>query len=180
MIKKGGDVWIKPDRGASIHTRRLTDLLLDVRDEELAAVAGLSRVVNCNFDCHQLSDAALEAVATLSALDHLALIRAKFSADGLARLKALPKLAPLDFVDTNFTGMLSRFHELPRVYHLTLSYGCRLSPAHIEALAAAKSMSWVALNDAPLGDEHVAALSKLTRIKTLDLAGTGVTAPGGE
>ena len=102
----------------------------------------------------EITDAALQTVAELTALESLNLAGTAIRGSGLIHLSTLNKLQHLDLSET------------------------KVGPEHLQALGALISLRTIQVPKAAITDEVLTALGRLPHLQSLDLAKTSITDRG--
>jgi Leucine-rich repeat (LRR) protein len=174
--------------------RRLTTLNLrgtDVTDTSLAYVAELSQLQSLDISFTQITDVGLEHLASLARLEELNLGGNKISGAGLHVLKLLPKLRKLSFygIQRRNAGWcwapvvtdleLETISLLSGLEDLNIGYGIALGASRPADLGPADGEAECRITGGVrVTDLGLARLSKLEKLRQLDLSGSAITPNG--
>jgi internalin A len=174
--------------------RRLTTLNLrgtDITDTSLAYVSELTGLKSLDISFTQISDVGLEHLSSLSELEELNLGGNKISGAGLHVLKLLPKLRKLSFygiqrrnagwcwapVVTDFE--LETISLLAGLEDLNVGYGVALGVSRPTDLGPADGEAECRIaGGTRITDLGLASLTKLEKLRHLDLSGAAITPAG--
>ena len=174
--------------------QRLTKLNLrgtDVTDTSLAYIAELSRLKSLDISFTQVTDVGLEHLASLAQLEELNLGGNKISGVGLHVLKLLPKLRSLSFygIQRRNAGWcwapvitdleLDTIALLGSLEELNVGFGVALGAPRPKDLGLADGEAECRIaGGTRITDLGVAKLTRLKRLKRLDLSGSAMTSAG--
>jgi Leucine-rich repeat (LRR) protein len=140
-----------------------------VSDAGLAAVAKLSQVTHLNLGATNFGDPAMTHVAQLTNLKYLNLANTSVSDKGLEQLKGLTSLADLDLSSTAITSAgLKSLAALP-LKSLSLATTA-VTDAALADVAALKQLEQLNFDETRLDGSGLAVLAKLPNLKTLHVA----------
>jgi F-box and leucine-rich repeat protein 14 len=158
------------------------------QDADFAGLVGLERIETLRvepgldtFGSNAITDKAIGEIVTLKTLRHLDLRHSpRLTAEGLARLKALPSLEVLDLGDCRMTDEgLKALSDLSGLTSLDVS-GFRqgVTDAGLASVARLGRLQSLRVgmthsDPAAVTDRGLESLSKLGDLRTLDLAGFG-------
>jgi internalin A len=174
--------------------RRLTTLNLrgtDVTDTSLAYVSELIGLKSLDISFTQISDVGLEHLSSLSELEELNLGGNKISGAGLHVLKLLPKLRKLSFygIQRRNAGWcwapvvtdleLETISLLAGLEDLNVGYGVALGVSRPADLGPADGEAECRIaGGTRITDLGLASLTKLEKLRHLDLSGAAITSAG--
>jgi internalin A len=174
--------------------RRLTTLNLrgtDVTDTSLAYVAELAQLKSLDISFTQISDVGLEHLSSLAQLEELNLGGNKISGAGLHVLKLLPKLRKLSFygIQRRNAGWcwapvvtdleLETIALVSGIEELNIGGGVALGAARPADLGPADSEAECRIaGGTRVTDLGLAKLSKLEKLRQLDVSGAAITPNG--
>ena len=163
----------------------------DVTDTSLAYIAELSGLKSLDISFTQITDVGLEHLASLAQLETLNLGGNKISGVGLHVLKLLPKLRSLSFygIQRRNAGWcwapvvtdleLDTIALLGSLEELNVGYGVALGVPRPKDLGAADGEAECRIaGGTRITDLGVAKLTRLRRLRDLDLSGSVVTPAG--
>ncbi len=145
-------------------------------DGEWQSLRGLTGLEELILHAGVADDARADVLATLPDIERLVLRESPLSDEGLQRLAALPKLRDLNVPQAACTAAgIRALAALKNLRSLRLG-GPRLEGSEVgEAVAELKGLRSLHLIDVPLGDEGLAAISRLPGLWNLYLDGAGVS-----
>jgi internalin A len=163
----------------------------DVTDTSLAYVAELSQLKSLDISFTQITDVGLEHLASLAQLEELNLGGNKISGASLHVLKLLPKLRKLSFygIQRRNAGWcwapvitdleLETISLLSGLEDLNIGYGVALGAPRPTDLGPADGEAECRIaGGMRVTDLGLASLSKLEKLRQLDLSGSAITANG--
>ncbi|MEX0866814.1 MAG: protein kinase, partial [Pirellulales bacterium] len=124
----------------------------------------------------EITDEDLAAIAQLTRLEELHLAGTRVSDKGLAHLAALNSLRVLDLSETRVTGAgLAALQDLPNLSALRLNR-CRVSDAAMETINRYPALVELSLAfNTSLSDSGIAKLTNLKKLQVLDVGGARIT-----
>ena len=175
------------DRGLAVLARlpKLRSLELSgtkVTDAGLKALRGKATLRSLSlglgrFEHCEITDEAMDDVATLTGLRWLRLNGTELTDAGLKQLSGLSDLNYLSVDDTSVTADGVRpFAELPRLEYLRIPFSCGDQEAHV--LATFPALKRIIADFDSIGDDGVVALTNAPTLEWLDLMSPGVTERG--
>ena len=177
-IKKlGGKVTVDekiPDK--PIISVDLTDSM--VSDAGLESLKGLAALQSLDLHGTEVTDAGLECLKGFTENRSLNLSDTKVTDAGPKRLKGLTKLQSLKLIDTKVTDAgLEHLKGLTKLQSLTLGT-TRVTDAGLEHLKGLTNLQSLGLSGTEVTDAGLEHLKGLTKLQSLDLIGTKVTDAG--
>jgi Leucine-rich repeat (LRR) protein len=173
------------------HLQKLNLRGTDVTDTSLAYIAELSRLKSLDISFTQISDVGLEHLASLAQLEELNLGGNKISGVGLHVLKLLPKLRSLSFygIQRRNAGWcwapvvtdleLDTISLLGGLEELNVGFGVALGTPRPNDLGPADGEAECRIaGGTRITDLGVAKLTKLKKLRRLDLSGSVITTNG--
>jgi hypothetical protein len=163
--------------GGEVFWRRAAPWL----QQSIPGVSMFERVVEVDMRRVQATDAALEHVKALSALDSLSFDGSGVADNDLRKLSELTSFrGHLSLIDTKLTDAgLKHLRELTRLYALYLS-GTQVTDAGLEDLKGLSRLELLDLVNTKITDAATAKLRCLRRLRRLDLRRTQVTDTGAD
>ncbi len=151
----------------------------EITDEGVKSLASLKNLRQLVLDghAHNLNGRGFAALSGIASLRELDVRGAGIDETGVRSIAQLAGLEELDLSETWIDGKgLAELARLKHLKWLTLRYCRRLRSADLAPLVELPALENLSLNDCRINDEAVETLKKLTRLKTLKLERTGVSA----
>ncbi len=151
----------------------------EITDEGVKSLASLKNLRQLVLDghAHNLNGRGFAALSGIASLRELDVRGAGIDETGVRSIAQLAGLEELDLSETWIDGKgLAELARLKHLKWLTLRYCRRLRSADLAPLVELPALENLSLNDCRINDEAVETLKKLTKLKTLKLERTGVSA----
>lgn len=146
-----------------------------VTDDMIVALSSCSCLTSLNVvGCKLLTDASVEAVATITSLRHVALSGHKLTDQGMAFLAKctwLVRLRIFHILQVTDAG-IKHLVPLQSLTFLSLSYAKALTANGFASIAKLANLRELVLTNSGLTDDGLHALLALTELRTLDLSGS--------
>jgi Leucine-rich repeat (LRR) protein len=149
-------------------------------DAGLAHLKGLTKLRMLRIDSESLNvgDEGLRSLAGLTQLQSLGLEARRVTDEGLAALAGLTRLRMLDLKHARIRGPgLAQLNGLSRLQHLILN-DTLIDDEGLRSLPPLTKLTTLSLSDTKLTDAGLAPLAELPKLNSLTLAGTAITDAG--
>jgi internalin A len=149
-----------------------------ITDAGLIHLNGLRQLRNLTLGGLYITDAGLNAIKDMPALDVLYLSRTKIKGPGLARLKSLPTLTMLDLGETEIDDEgLVFLTGASNLQYLSLNR-TKIKGPGLARLTSLPKLASLILDDSEIDDQGLSLLAGAPSLQTLSLNGVPLTAKG--
>jgi hypothetical protein len=170
--------------------RRLKRLSIEtpqVTDDGLKTIGTLTRMEELAMVCPRATDASIAALRRLERLKRMSLVGERLSDPSIEALTSLQRLESLAMRGGRMTdGGLAHLARLPALRSLTLygawtwtgGFSTQITPAGLKHVAELPRLETLTLNNFVIGDDDLALLATMKRLKSIDFFMTEVSRTG--